>query len=303
MTEEKKEKQGSKRNAILISILAIIVIVNGIKWYLDSEDRKEMEFNYTTQLDSARTRLADISAELDEKIKEIQKLGGDIQDLQDAKAEVEKERDQLQRTHTANRRLIAELRDRTEGYAELLKSKDEEIEKLKSVNKNLLTENTTLKTEKNELNRSINKLSENKQELEDKVAVASRLEAENIAIVAVSGNGKEREGSFRNRQIENLKIEFNIAQNDVAPIEGKEIYLRVIDSNNQVYFDVARGSGTFVLDGKEEFYTLKQDVLFDNTNQKVTFLYNKGSEYNKGDHTVELYTDGYLMGKKTFSVK
>jgi len=303
MPEEKKGNSGSKRNAIIISILAIIIIVNAVKWYLDSEEKREMKQDYTAQLDSAKTQLAQISAELDEKIREIDSLGGDIEDLQKAKAEVEKERDQLQRTRTANRKLISELKDRTEGYAELLKAKDEEINRLKSVNKELLSENTDLKTEKNELNKSINELNQNKEQLEQKVAVASRLEAENIAIYAVSGNGREREGSFRNRQIENLKIDFNIAKNDVAPIEGKEIYMRVIDSNNQVYFDVARGSGTFVINGKEEFYTLKQEVLFDNSNQKVTFLYNKGSEYNSGDHTVELYTDGYLMGKKTFSVK
>jgi len=303
MTEAKKSKSGSKRNAIIIGIIAVIVIVNGVKWYLDSEDRKEMENYYTTELKEAQTRFDEISTELDEKIQEIQRLGGDIEELTKAKEEVEKERDQLQRTRTANRRLIAELKDKTEGYTELLLAKDEEIVRLKTLNNELLSENTTLKTEKNELNRSINELSENKEQLEEKVAIASRLKAENIEIYAVSGSGKERDGSFRKRQIENLKIEFNLARNPVAPIEGKEILLRIIDANNQVYFDVARGSGTFILDGKEEFYTLKQEILFDNTNQQVTFLYDKGSEYNSGDHTVELYTDGYLLGKKAFTVK
>jgi hypothetical protein len=44
-----------------------------------------------------------------------------------------------------------------------------------------------------------------------------------------------------------LKIEFNIAENNVAPIEGKKIIVRIIDENNQVIFDVARGSGTFIV--------------------------------------------------------
>ena len=301
MTEEKKST--SKRTIIIIGIIAVIAIVNGVKWYLETEEREELQVYYTNELSAAQTRFEEISVELDEKIAEIERLGGDIKELTEAKIEVEKERNQLQQTRTANRRLIAELRDKTEGYAELLLAKDEEITKLKTVNTELLSENTTLKTEKNELSKSITELNQNKEQLEEKVAVASRLEASNIAIYAVSDGGREREGLFRKRQIENLKIEFNIAKNDVAPIEGKEILLRVIDSNNQVYFDVARGAGTFLIDGKEQFYTLKQDILFDNTSQKVTFLYEKGSEYNAGDHTVEIYTDGYLMGKKAFTVK
>lgn len=303
MAEDKKDKSPNRRNTIIIGIIAIIAIVNGVKWYLETEEREELQAYYTNELNAAQVRFEEISLELDEKIAEIEQLGGDIEELTLAKEEVEKERDQLQRTRTANRRLIAELRDKTEGYTELLKAKDEEIVQLKALNEELLSENTTLKTEKNELNRSINELSQNKEELEEKVAIASRLEAQNISVYAVSSGGREREGSFRRRQIDNLKVEFNISRNDVAPIEGKEILLRIIDSNKQVYFDVARGSGTFILDGKEEFYTLKQDILFDNTGQQVSFLYQKGSEYNQGDHTVELYTDGYLMGKKTFTIK
>ena len=303
MAEEKKGNSTSRRNIIIIGVIAIIAIVNGVKWYLESEEREELQVYYTNELSAAQTRFEEISLELDEKISEIEKLGGNIEELTNAKREVEKERDQLQRTRTANSRLIAELRDKTEGYAELLRAKDEEIINLRALNTELLSENTTLKTEKNELSKSISDLNQNKEQLEEKVALASRLEARNIAIFAIASGGREREGSFRKRQIQNLKIEFNITKNDVAPIEGKEILLRVIDSNNQVYFDVARGAGTFIIDGKEQFYTLKQDILFDNTSQKVTFLYEKGSEYNEGDHTVEIYTDGYLMGKKSFTVK
>ncbi|HYC85583.1 MAG TPA: chromosome segregation protein SMC, partial [Chryseosolibacter sp.] len=86
-------------------------------------------------------------------------------------------------------------------------------------------------------------------------------------------------------------------------IEGKKIMIRIIDENNQVIFDVARGSGTFIYNGKEEFYTAAQEILFDNTHQKLTFTYDKGSEYATGTYTLEIYTDDYLMGKGEFVVK
>ena len=79
--------------------------------------------------------------------------------------------------------------------------------------------------------------------------------------------------------------------------------MRIIDDNDNVLFDVARGSGTFVLDGKETFYTAKQEILFDNSQQVVSFLYDKGSEYLPGRYVMEVYTEGYLMGSKSFRVK
>ncbi len=79
--------------------------------------------------------------------------------------------------------------------------------------------------------------------------------------------------------------------------------MRIIDENGQVLFDVARGSGTFMHGEKEEFYTESKDILFDNTNQRISYLYDKGSEYKSGQYFVEIYTDGYLMGKESFIIK
>jgi len=98
-------------------------------------------------------------------------------------------------------------------------------------------------------------------------------------------------------------VEFNLAENKVAPIEGKKIIIRVIDENGQVIFDVAKGSGTFIYNSKEEFYTSAQEILFDNTKQKLTYLYEKGSEYTAGKYTVEIYTDSYKIGNGQFEIK
>ena len=228
------------------------------------------------------------------------KLGGDYADLEKAKAEVDNE---LRRNKRATGKEIAALKDRVEGYEQLLKAKDDEIAQLKTVNKELLTENKSLKTQKNVLGDSINRLSQSKEELATKVEIASQLKAENIKIVAVNDRGRERESPFKNRQVGKLKITFNIAENNVAPIEGKQVMVRIIDENNQVLFDVARGSGTFIYNGKEEFYTASQEILFDNTKQKLTYLYDKGSDYESGKYTLEVYTDGYLMGSGKFVVK
>jgi DNA repair exonuclease SbcCD ATPase subunit len=296
-------KKAGNKTAIVIALLAIVIIVQSVKIYLDYKDKidlTEQKVNTEEELGTTIQRMNEIKLELDQKIAEIQKLGGNVLELEKAKAEIDRE---LKRSSQRSAKAVKDLKDRVEGYEELLKIKDEEIEKLKSVNKELFTENRTLKTKQNVLSDSINRLSSTKEALASKVAIASQLKAENVSIKALNGKGKERESPFRNRQLEKLKVEFNLAENNVAPIEGKKIVVRLIDENGQVIFDVAKGSGTFLVDGKEEFYTASQEILFDNTQQKLTYYYEKGSEYASGTYTIEIYTDGYKMGSAQFMVK
>ena len=86
-------------------------------------------------------------------------------------------------------------------------------------------------------------------------------------------------------------------------MEGKDVIVRVIEPDGNVVFDVARGSGTFMHDDKELYYTAKQNILFDNSGQELSFLYEKGSEYQEGRHTVEIYADDYVIGTTHFEVR
>ncbi|MEO0554118.1 MAG: chromosome segregation protein SMC [Bacteroidota bacterium] len=308
MEENKRElaTPPAKRNNkafIIIILLVIVVIVQGVKIYLDHQEsiaKEDQLANTEEELAITMQRLTDISAELEEKIAEIQELGGNVEELEQAKAEIEAE---LSKNRRASRRTIQDLKDKVGGYELLLKAKDEEIAQLKEINTELLSENTTLKTEKNVLNDSLSQLNESKEELVSKVAKASELRAENIQIFAINNRGKERESPFKARQVAKLKVVFNIAENEVAPVEGKNVLIRVIDGNGEVIFDVARGSGTFMLNDREEFYTANQQILFDNTNQQLTFEYEKGSEYESGIYRLEVYTEGYKMGSEEFEVK
>jgi cell division protein ZapB len=297
------EPKKSNRNAIIIALLSLIVVIQAIKIYLDSQEKKEISTELTSteqELESTTQRLTQISTELDQKIAEVARLGGDVTDLEKAKVDIETE---LKRTRRATGQEIKALKDKVEGYETLLKVKDEEIARLQSVNNELFSENTSLKTQKNQLGDSINRLSQRKDELATKVAIASQLKVENVKIVGLNERGKERDSPFKARQLDKLRIDFNIAANNVAPVEGKKIMIRVVDENGQVLFDVNKGSGTFIFNGKEEFYTEAQEVLFDNTRQKLSFIYEKGSEYSGGRYRMEVYTDDYLMGGGEFVVK
>lgn len=287
----------------LFIILVVVLIGVIIFFYFKNENLKEHEAVQTKALNETLLQLDSISNELDTRILTITQLGGEVDTLLKIREQLESEKKSLLTNQANQKDLITSLEDRVGGYRELLLVKDEEINQLRSINEELMTENVELKTETQQLNESLQEVNEAKEELAEKVAFAARLKLEGMKIYAVNESGKEREGEFRNRHIDKLKITLTVAENKVAPVEGKEILLRIIAPDGNVLFDVTRGSGSFMYEQRELFYSASQEILYDKSRQEVTVFYDKGSEYTEGKHEVEVYTDEYLMGKGSFVVK
>ncbi|MTI30835.1 chromosome segregation protein SMC [Xanthovirga aplysinae] len=308
MSEETKTLTEKKKNqkAVFLTVIILLVVVSTVLIYRSYQNQKAAEAEKTeikAELDETYNKLQSISHELELKIQETEKLGGDITQLKEAQAQLEEEKAQLQNTANANRRLASQYRAKMEGYKDLLENQEKEIARLKMVNDALLTENSTLKEEHNELNGQIAEVKRSNEELNEKVRVASKLEAENISVLALNAKGRERKSPFRSKSIDKVKVEFNVADNEVAEIGSKEIMIKIVDPEGNAIFDVATGSGTFMLDNKESFYTAKQDILFDNSNQRVTFVYDKGSDYVKGEYQLFIYSDELEIGQGNFRVK
>ncbi len=297
--EDKTTKKKQLRRDLIILVIVVLVIVQAVNMFFKYKADKA----HGIEMAKARDEVTILQHELEQRMFEIDSLGGDVQDLEIIIADLEVEKaNLLDRTHYSEKQLVR-LKERVDGFQELLILKDQEIENLKNVNQELVAENQDLKTEQNQLRRTLNQTELNKQELEGQMEIAGRLKVENIRIFALNSRGKIRENEFKARFINKLRLEFNIAENNLAPIEGKDIMIRIVGPDDNVLFDVATGSGTFMFRGREEFYTAKQQILFDNTMQKLTFQYDKGSEWATGRYELEVYTEDYLMGKKAYMVK
>lgn len=304
---EKEASSNKDQNKnIIIIVLVLLVIISGIKLYTDYVDRtKKTEeiLLLSTENNELNKRLDSVTYQLDLRIQEIEKLGGDVQALEAVRDQLIAERNSSRQRSNSE---IAALNGKINNLNGLIAEKDQEILELRAANQQLFAENQDLKTTQAEIEEEVVQLNMQKQDLQAKVDVASMLKAENISIAAVNSRGKERVETtkdFRNRQIERLKVSFNLADNKVAQKGPRNVYIQVLDGNAQPIFDVAKGSGTFMIDGAEQFYTVKQDIIFDNTEQVLTFYYEKGSDYASGNHEVRIFIDNYQVGKKTFSVK
>lgn len=300
-TNSTAEKGQNKRIFMVILVLLLLAASGAFIYkYIESSELAKKNELTQEQLDQAYNDLDSMSNELDTRILKIAQLGGEIDTLLQIKTQLEEEKKAFRKKAYKQ---INDLQGKVDGYKELLLAQDEEIERLKVLNDSLMVENTELKVEANTLNESIKDLNQSKAKLEEKVATASKLKVEKVEIIAISSSGKERPSPFKNRHIDHLKIDFEIVENRVAPIEGKGILVKITGPDGNVIFDVAAGSGTFVFEGRESFYTVKKDILFDRNSQALTFLYNKGSDYDLGKYTLEVFTDDYKMGSTSFIVK
>ncbi len=302
--EQPEYLKPSKNRTPVFIIITFLLLSAVVFFYYRNTQLEEEKERQQQEISNTYLKLDSVSNELDIRIQTIRELGGEVDTLEALKAQLEADKKQLLVDAEYQRGRITKLNNRVAGYKELLLIKDEEIEQLKVLNEQLSEENTSLKVEKNQLSQTVQELEKNKEELASKVAYASRLEIDDMQIIAINDRGKERtDGEYRNRHIEQLRIQFTVMENEIAPIEGKELLLRVIAPDGNVLFDVTRGSGSFTFENREMFFTAKQEILYDRNSQQVSFLYDKGSEYAVGQHKVEVYTDDYLMGQGSFMVK
>lgn len=302
---ESNQKKDQSKNIIII-VLVLLVIISGIKLYTDYVDRtKKTEeiLLLSTENNELNRRLDSVTYQLDLRIQEIEKLGGDVKALEAVRDQLIAERNSSKQRSNAE---ITALNSKINNLNGLIAQKDLEILELRAANQQLFSENQDLKTTQAKIEEEVAQLNVQKQNLQAKVDVASLLKAENVVIAAVNSRGKERVETtkdFRNRQIERLKVSFKISDNKVAEKGPRNVYVQVLGPNSQPIFDVAKGSGTFMINGQEQFYTVKQDIIFDNSGQSLVFYYEKGSDYAKGNHEIKLFVDNYQVGSKTFTVK
>jgi predicted nuclease with TOPRIM domain len=310
-----------KSNTAMTAGLVLACALAALFGFLYFDARKDIDSKIvdisknTKELLLTNTKLDSISAELDKKIAEITSLGGKVADLEALKAQLEKDKKNLVNSKSVS---IRDFESKIMGYEAALSAKDVEIAKLReenaqlttevktlgSENSNLKTDVSTLKTDKQALADSVYATTVKNKELAEKVTLAAALKAMNVSVNAINSRGKEREGGeYKAKRVEKVKISFKLSENPLTKRENKVIYMRMLDPQGNCISDMATGSGAFNYGGKEMIYTAKQSVTYDNSGQNVDFIYSRGSNYSKGKYNIELYSEGFSIGRGIFEVK
>ncbi|MFA7471344.1 MAG: hypothetical protein WCY86_00435 [Spirosomataceae bacterium] len=297
-------------NKGLVIALVVMTLLAGVFAYLYYQQRnlsaqlRDDLGTRITELAATEVKLDSISKELDAKIREIEGLGGDLEELTKMKNQLEADRLALRRGNT-------NLTNKIREYEIFLRQKDEEIVHLREENQQLLSERDelvtiteTLRREKQTVEDSLTGALAKTEVLEGKVHLASALKARDIKIFAISPKGKVRDGErARARRIDKIRVDFMLEKNPLAEQNTKLIYLRILDPNGATISDTSTGSGTFLFEGETHPYTFTKEVNYNNTNQDVSIIYDRTGDFNPGTYTVQLYCEGFLIGENTFTIR
>ena len=305
---------------IVIGVLVGILLLLGYLFMDARNGTIELQKSLTSkveQLSSTQIKLDSISKSLDQKIVEVKNLGGSVVELEAMKVQLENDKKRLKSDYSfSSKKYDAKIKD----YETFLVAKDDDIRKLKEENgvlvartqtletekEQVVSENTNLKTEKEELSTTLTKTVDDftarNNDLKRQVTLASAMKAVNVQVAALSSKGKERDGgAYKASRIDQLKVSFIMPTNPIAAQNNKDIYVRVLDANGAV---LENGNGGIVqADGKEIGYSFKQSIPFENNDQRVDIVSGKGTNYSKGKYDVELYSEGFKIGKGAFEVK
>ncbi|MHA6247708.1 hypothetical protein ACXYMU_07220 [Pontibacter sp. CAU 1760] len=313
MSANTPEKRSNKK-LLIGGLLVVLISINGILIYMNyqkkekTEEQAEIIRVKNTELEDQIKVYEALKADFERQSQELQAMGLENDSLDSQLAAISADLNELKGFRKSSYSLSDQrrFRDRASAFEQQLKQKDQEIAQLKADNEVLFTENTTLKNTQNQLADSLTTFKSTNQNLNEKVKLASRLEAQNLNVNIVNQRGKEKEdddNEFRAKRVEKIRVEFKLAKNDVAEKEPKTVYMRLIEPDGAAVYNLATGSGNFQIDGENMYYTAKRDFVFDNSGQQLSFTYNKNAAYKKGQHIVELYADGFMIGKTTFLLK
>lgn len=212
------------------------------------------------------------------------------------KLEIEQQRTQqlleeLERIKSNDAAEITRLKKELKTLRGVLESYVVQIDSLHRENTELKSENKTLIASKKKAEKERDTLVEEKEQLTEKVTLASQLDATDIRMVMLRKNGKETEKIKRAKQI---KITFTVSKNITANPGEKIAYARITDGDQELLTKNRRD--TFSYEGREIGYSIKIPFEFTGEETSLTMFWDIEETLSKGTYVVSIFVDGNMIG-------
>ena len=295
MTENKSN------TGVLYGVLGLLVVILAVAVYMLLDTRKNLNIT---------------SADLAEKTEffrmEKDSLEGELRNIYFRYDTLETNNVELQADMLMQQEKIEKLitiqkddaykirmyRKEMETLRTVLRSYIVQIDSLNLQNQELLAENKQLKNTSRRLSSEKEQLEKDKTQLEEIKNLATSLQVSNMNLVLLTKRDKETK---RVRTCTKVRVDFIIRANKVAPVGEKAIFLRIIRPD-----EVVLGSPELemIVLGEEQIPASSSRIItYENTDLPVSIFWANDGEIVPGEHLVELYSEGELIGNASFILK
>lgn len=313
----------------IIAMLALLGL-NGYQWFVNNQIQTE-----NTRQETELVELEKVNAELDQDyqtaLSSLESMRGDNQKLNDLiesqKRELTTQKDKINKLIWSKRELtkareeIKTLNDQAAGFIVQLQKLQEENALLASNNTQLQQQNATLTTQYNEVEQARaslveeravlaaekERLAESNEALGEKVDIATAIKINWMEVTGyqLKDDGK-RKRKRRAKNIDALDVCFKTETNMVVPAGNTDFQVRFIDPKGETIAIESAGSGVLEnkLDGTKVRYTYSGPVEYNNADTEACLAWKIGDyPLQKGIYEVEMYNNGFLVGKGNFKLK
>lgn len=165
-----------------------------------------------------------------------------------------------------------------------------QIDSLNTLNQKLITENVNYRKEISTITQRAEMAEEMAEELDNMVKVGSVLKARNIRLTALNAKSKE---VSRIKNAARLRTDFTLAANELSTPGDKTIYVRILAPDGFVLS--TEGAPSFEFEGERLSYSSERTIDYQNDDIEVGIFYT-GSGFTAGKYTIQLYSEGRLIG-------
>lgn len=285
----------------LYGVLGLLVVVLGVAVYMLLDTRKNLNLvseDLAEKTEFFRMEKDSLEGELRNIYYRYDTLETNNLELQ---VEMQQQKEKIERLialQAEDAYKIRMYRKEMETLRSVLRSYIVQIDSLNMQNQELLAENKQLRNTELRLSTEKRQLEEDKTQLEEIKDMATTLQASQINMVTLNKRDKE---SDRTRNAEKVRVDFILRANNVAEPGERRIFLRLIRPDQ-----VVLGSPEMEMieyNGEQLPASASRVINYENEDLPVSIFWTNDGEIVPGEHGVELYSEGKIIGTSSFVLK
>ena len=291
------------RNLVIVFLVLLVLALMGVGYYFyDQSKQKDVELAGVVEI--MNQEKAKVEDEFQELTYQYDGYTSTIRNdsllqlLDDNKSQIQKLLKELRETKATDAKKIQELKDELASVREIMMHLVAQIDSLNTENQMLRSENTEIKMKYEASSQTVEQLSKEKENLNEVVTRASKMEVVGFSVVTL--NDKNKKTNLFSR-IAFLEFDYTIAKNITAKTGHKLMYLRITRPDGEVL--IKSSGNVFPFENKNISYSAKKDYEYGGEAHEDVLYWKVEEILQPGSYRAEFFTDGYLVGSFTFTLK
>lgn len=289
-----------ERTPQLIALIGVLVIVMAILiGFLISRNTQmgEMQEQFTIDKQELEDEYEAISLQY-EGFKFSVQNDSLLYKLENEQAKVLRLQEELRMTKSTDQAEIKRLKDELSTLRKILRSYVQQIDSLNQLNEQLRAENRQITDQYQKTTQTLRQVSQEREQLSERVTLAAQLVATNISSKAVNDRGREQSRLSRSTQ---FVVSFTVARNITAEPGERTIYVRIMAPDGSVLSKSP--SNTFPYENGDILYSMKRIVEYGGEEIPVTMYWDIEEFLMPGPYKADIFADGHHIGSYSFDMK